>query len=88
MKNRVGDLFLEKINTLKVRYITTSLKIPESKVTNKCTQNKTHATHLGISTRLTAMAISELGDVSTVAKTLVEALMMMIAFIITLGEII
>jgi len=67
-------LFLEKIDMLKVRYVTTSLKIPESKVTNKCTQNKTHATHLGISARLTAVAISELGDVSTVTKTLVETL--------------
>jgi len=42
----------------------------QSKVTNKCTQNKTHATHLGISARLTDVALTQLGDVSTVAKTL------------------
>ena len=30
--------------------------------------------HLGISARLTAVALTKLGDVSTVAKTLVEAL--------------
>ena len=48
----------------------------QSKVTmtNKCTKNKSYATHLGISARLTAVALTKLGDVSTVAKTLVEAL--------------
>ena len=35
-------------------------------------KNKSHATHLGISARLTAVALTKLGDVSTVAKTLVE----------------
>ena len=43
-------------------------------MTNKCTKNKSHATHLGISARLTAVALTKLGDVSTVAKTLVETL--------------
>ena len=43
-------------------------------MTNKCTKNKSHATHLDISARLTAVALTKLGDVSTVAKTLVEAL--------------
>jgi len=43
-------------------------------MTNKCTKNKSHATHLGISARLTAITLTHLGDVSTVAKTLVEAL--------------
>jgi len=49
-------------------------KCTQSKVTNKCTQNKTHATRLGISARLTAVTLTELGDVSTIAKTLVETL--------------
>ena len=41
-------------------------------MTNKCTKNKSHATHLGISARLTAVVLTKLGDVSTVAKTLVS----------------
>ena len=43
-------------------------------MTNKCTKNKSHATHLGISARLTAVALTQVGDVSTFAKTLVETL--------------
>ena len=43
-------------------------------MTNKCTKNKSHATHLGISARLTSVALTKLGHVSTVAKTLVESL--------------
>jgi len=38
-----------------------------------CTQKKTHTTHLKISARLTAVALTELGDLSTVIKTLVKA---------------
>ena len=45
-------------------------------MTNKCTKNKSHATYLGITARLTAVALTKLGDVSTVAKTLVEPSMM------------
>ena len=41
-------------------------------MTNKSPKDKSHATHLGISARLTAVALTKLGDVSTVAKTLVE----------------
>ena len=76
IEKRGGDLFLEKIDTFKVNYVTTSLKIHTVKSfkSDKCTQNKTHVTHLGISARLTAVALAELSDVSTVAKTLVEAL--------------
>ena len=46
----------------------------QSKVTNKYTQNKTHATHLGISARLTTETLTQLGEVSTIAKTLVQTL--------------
>jgi len=76
IEKRGGDLFLEKIETLKVNYFTTSLKYTQSKVSNNCTQNKTQATQLGIPARLTAVALTDIGDVSTVAKTLVESSMM------------
>jgi len=51
IEKRGGDLFLEKIDTFKVNYVTTSLKIHTVKSfkSDKCTQNKTHVTHLGIS---------------------------------------
>jgi len=47
-------------------------KYTQSKVSNKCT----HATRLGISARLTAMTLTEIGSVNTVAKTLVISSMM------------
>ena len=51
-------------------------KYTQSNVCNKCTQNKTHPTHLGISARLTAVTLTEIGNVNTVAKTLVVSSMM------------
>ena len=74
IEKRGDDLFLEKIDTFKVSYVTISLKYTQSKVTNKYAQNKTHATHLGISARLTALTLTQLGDGSTITKTLVETL--------------
>jgi len=74
IEKRGGDLFLEKIDTFKVSYVTTSLKIHAVKSYKQVHQNKTHATHLGISARLTAVALTQLGDVSTIIKTLVETL--------------
>ena len=47
-------------------------KYTQSKVSNKCT----HATHLGISARLTTVTLTEIGNVSTVAKTLFISSMM------------
>jgi hypothetical protein len=44
IEKRGGDLFLHNIDTLKVSYVTTSLNYTQSKVTNKCTKNQTHAT--------------------------------------------
>ena len=71
-------MFLEKIDTIKVSYVTSSLRYTQSKITmtNKCAKNKSHATHLGISARLTAVALTKISDVSTVTKTIVESSMM------------
>ena len=76
IEKRGGDLFLEKIDTIKVSYATTSLKIHavQNYHDKQVHKNKSHATHLGISARLTAVTLTKLGNVSTVAKTLVETL--------------
>ena len=41
---------------------------------NKCTKNTSHATHLGISARLTAVALTKLGDVSRTSFEMIEGL--------------
>ena len=69
-------MFLEKIDTLKVSYVTTSFKIHAIKSFKKVYTKQTQATQLGIPARLTAVALTEISDVSTVAKTLVESSMM------------
>ena len=53
------------------RLITLQLlrKYTQSKVLNKCTQNKIHATQLGTSARLTAVALTEISDVSTFVES-------------------
>jgi len=74
IERRDGDFFLEKIDMFKVSYVTTSLKIHAVKSYEQVHPKKTHARHLGISARLTAVALTQLGDVSTITKTLVETL--------------
>jgi len=71
---RGGDLFLRKIDALKVSYVTTSLKIHAVKSYKQVHPKQNIRNTPGISARLTAVTLKELGDVSTVAKMLVEAL--------------
>ena len=68
-------MFLEKIDTLKVSYLTTSLKIHavQSYHDKRVHQKQIARNAPGISARLMAVVLTKLRDVSTVAKTLVEA---------------
>jgi len=75
IEKRDNDLFLEKIDMFKVSYVTTSLEIHAVKSFKQVhPKQNTHATHLGISARLMPVSLTELGDMSTVTKTLVEVL--------------
>jgi len=74
------DIFIESLMSVDASDFLTSsittMAILHRSASNKCIQNKTHVTHLGISARLTAVTLTEIGNVNTVAKTLVESSMM------------